>query len=406
MTLAGPPNLYNSLTRKIDPIPADTPIGLYVCGITPYDAMHLGHAFTYTYFDVLTRYLRFLGHEVRYVQNVTDIDDDVLRKAGEVGRDWKELGDSEVARFRDVNRRLNNQLPDVTPRATEHIQEMCDITGDLLAKGLAYVVQGSVYFEVAKAQRFGQLFPLPYDEKLRIANQNGNRPDDPRKRDPLDFVLWQGWQEGEPWWESPWGRGRPGWHIECSAMGIKHLGPSFALHGGGRDLLFPHHECEILQSESYTGQPFAHHWIHTGMVRLGGEKMSKSLGNMVFAADLLDRFPVDALRLYLTARNHRDDWDYDEKSLDTWSEMARALARRLGDVEEAPPAEAFAIASTRLSESASLIGSLQAGFNLASAAGRLLELSAATADQPRLRAARTIATRVFGLTLEQDPRTP
>ena len=401
MTLAQPPTLYNSLTRKVDAIPADSPIGLYVCGITPYDAMHLGHAFTYTFFDVLTRYLRFLGHEVKYVQNVTDIDDDVLRKAGELGRDWKELGQTEAAKFREINRRLNNQAPDVNPLATEHCAEMCTITADLLRKGLAYESGGSVYFEVAKAPQFGKLFPLPYDEKLRIANQNGNRPQDTRKRDPLDFVLWQGWQEGEPWWESPWGRGRPGWHIECSAMGVKHLGETFALHGGGRDLLFPHHDCEIVQTESFTGkEPFVKHWVHTGMVRLEGEKMSKSLGNMVFAADLLDRYPADALRLYLVARNHRDDWDYDEAGLRTTAEAARLLSQRLGSVEEATPEEAFEVASTRLSDAASLAGCLQSGFNLPLAAGRLLELAANPAEPARLRAARTIATRVFGLTLD------
>jgi L-cysteine:1D-myo-inositol 2-amino-2-deoxy-alpha-D-glucopyranoside ligase len=398
VSLAEPPHIYNSLTRKVDPIPADNPIGLYVCGITPYDAMHLGHAFTYTFFDVLVRYLRFLGHEVKYVQNVTDIDDDILRKAGEVGRDWKELGDSEVARFREVSARLNNLPPGVNPRATEHIEEMQRINAALLAKGLAYVSDGSVYFEVAKAPQFGKLFPLPYDEKLRLANQNGNRPDDPRKRDPLDFVLWQAWQEGEPWWESPWGRGRPGWHIECSAMSLKHLGETFALHGGGRDLLFPHHDCEILQSESYTGKPFARHWVHTGLVRLDGEKMSKSLGNMVFADDLLQRYSADAIRLYLVARNHREDWDYDEAALRSWAEAAKVLAASLADAEEATPEEAFQVAHAHDEGEGSLAGLLQHGFNLGPAAARLIEM-ASSGDAALVRAAKAYATRVFGLTL-------
>jgi len=342
VTLAEPPSIYNSLTRRVDPIPADSPIGLYVCGITPYDAMHLGHAFTYTFFDVLVRYLRFLGHDVKYVQNITDIDDDVLRKAGELGRDWRELGDSEVAKFREINRRLNNQPPDVNPRATEHIAEMCEISQVLRSKGLAYQGDGSLYFEAGKAPDFGRLFPLPYDEKLRIANMNGNRPDDPRKRDALDFVLWQGWQEGEPWWDSPWGRGRPGWHIECSAMSIKHLGETLTLHGGGRDLLFPHHDCEIAQSESFSGKQFVKHWIHTGMVRLDGEKMSKSLGNMVFAAELLDRYPPDAVRLYLVARNHREDWDFEENALQHWADRSAHLSRGLEGVEPAPAVPAAA----------------------------------------------------------------
>ncbi|HXH21898.1 MAG TPA: cysteine--tRNA ligase [Dehalococcoidia bacterium] len=395
MPLLPPPRVYNSLSRRIERIPADPLIGLYVCGITPYDAMHLGHAFTYTFFDVLVRYLRFLGHEVKYVQNITDIDDDILRKAGEVGRDWRELGDSEVAKFRDVSRRLNNLPPDVNPRATEHIEDMCRINARLQELGLAYESGGSLYFEVGRAPEFGRLFPAPYEEKLRVANQNGNRPDDPRKRDPLDFVLWQGWQEGEPWWESPWGRGRPGWHIECSAMGMAHLGESFTLHGGGRDLLFPHHDCEILQSESYSGKPFVKHWIHTGMVRLDGEKMSKSLGNMVFAGDLLDRFPADAVRLYLLARDYRSDWDYDEASLGRWVGAAEALAAELADVEAATPQGTIEAAGHGDS---SLLGALDSGFDLEAAVTRLLEL-AASGSARNAGAAKRLATDVFGLTL-------
>jgi cysteinyl-tRNA synthetase len=403
--LADPPSLYNSLSRQVDHIPADSPIGLYVCGITPYDAMHLGHAFTYTFFDVLVRYLRFLGHEVKYVQNITDIDDDILRKAGEVGRDWKELGDSEVEKFKAINAALNNAPPDVNPRATDHIDEMLAITADLVGKKLAYVSEGSVYFEVLRAPEFGKLFPLPYDEKLRIANRNGNKPDDPRKKDPLDFVLWQARQEGEPSWDSPWGPGRPGWHIECTAMGVKHLGASFTMHGGGRDLLFPHHDCEILQTESYTGQPFVRHWVHTGMVRLDGEKMSKSLGNMVFAADLLERYSADAVRLYLVGRNHRDDWDYDEAGLRTWSDVARVLSKQLADVEPAPADEALHTAQTHVAGAGSLYGNLEHGFHVVGAIGRLIEMSA-SGDLPHRRAARTFATDVLGLSLDAATAAP
>jgi L-cysteine:1D-myo-inositol 2-amino-2-deoxy-alpha-D-glucopyranoside ligase len=391
--LLPPPAAFNSLTRRVEPVPADAQIGLYVCGITPYDAMHLGHAFTYTFFDLLVRYLRFLGHEVKYVQNVTDIDDDILRKAGEVGRDWRELGDSEVAKFHEVSRRLNNLPPDVNPRATEHIDGMCLINERLQQQGLAYESGGSLYFEVAKAQGFGRLARVPYEEQLRVANQNGNRPDDPRKRDPLDFVLWQGWQEGEPWWDSPWGRGRPGWHIECSAMGMTHLGETFTLHGGGRDLLFPHHDCEIAQSESYTGRPFVKHWLHTGMVRLDGEKMSKSLGNMVFAGDLLERYPADAVRLYLLGRDYRADWDFDEQALERRAVEAQALAKHLAGVEAATPAEAVDVPG------GGVLAALQSGLNLETAVARLgaAASSGTASDAPALKA---LAVEVFGLTLE------
>ena len=208
------PHLYNTETRRIEPV-TEGDVGLYVCGVTPYDTSHLGHAFTYTVFDVLIRYLRFLGRRVTYVQNVTDIDDDILLRAQKNGDDWKALGDREYAAFREQMAALGNLDPDVAPRATDHIPEMQDMIERLIEKGIAYESDGSVYFEVRRDEDFGRLFDEPYEAMLTIANERGNFPADPLKRDPLDFVLWQAQKPGEPAWDSPWGPGRPGWHIEC-----------------------------------------------------------------------------------------------------------------------------------------------------------------------------------------------
>ena len=249
----GDPVLYNTLSRVKEPL-TETRIGLYVCGVTPYDTTHLGHAFTYTSFDVLVRYLRFLGRDVTYVRNITDIDDDILLRAGIRDMDWKELGDREYAKFVNDMVGLNNLEPEHEPRATEHIPEIVAIVEGLLAKGLAYEREGCVYFDVNGGARFRELSKLDYEAQLQLANERGNFPGDEHKKDPLDFVLWQAKKDGEPSWPSPWGDGRPGWHIECSAMSMKYLGESFALHGGGEDLVFPHHEGEIAQSEKLHGQ--------------------------------------------------------------------------------------------------------------------------------------------------------
>lgn len=238
--------LYNSMSSKIeDFVVDDNKVGVYVCGVTPYDTTHIGHAFTFLTFDVLVRYLRHRGYDVTYVQNVTDIDDDVLRKSKELGTTWRELGDKETARYLRDLEHMNAVPFDHYTAATEHIPEMVSIIEKLVEKDLAYVVNGSVYFSVKKAEDFGKLSHLDPDEMLPIANERGNNPDDPNKHDPLDFVLWQAAQPGEPTWETPWGEGRPGWHIECTAMAQKYLGNTFAIHGGGYDLIFPHHECEL-----------------------------------------------------------------------------------------------------------------------------------------------------------------
>jgi L-cysteine:1D-myo-inositol 2-amino-2-deoxy-alpha-D-glucopyranoside ligase len=301
-------------------------LGIYVCGITPYDTTHAGHAFTFLTFDILVRYLRYLDYDVTYVQNVTDIDDDILRKAKELGTTWDELGRTETERFLQDMRDLNGLAPDYYVRATEHTREMISLIEKLIEGGHAYVVKGSVYFSVASDPDFGKLSHLDRNQMLPIANERGNDPNDPNKRDPLDFILWQAAAPGEPTWDSPWGPGRPGWHIECSAMATRYLGNTVDIHGGGADLVFPHHECEIAQSEYATGQkPFVRYWMHVGMVRYQGEKMSKSLGNLVLARDVLNTYSADAIRLYLFSHHYRETWEYVDEEVEEWARLAEDL---------------------------------------------------------------------------------
>jgi L-cysteine:1D-myo-inositol 2-amino-2-deoxy-alpha-D-glucopyranoside ligase len=292
-------------------------VRMYVCGITPYDATHLGHAFTYVVFDVLIRALERLGHRVRHVRNVTDVDDDILRTARERRVDYLALAADETARFDQDMRALGCRPPDVAPRATDTVDAIVTAVRGLLQRGSAYVLDdGRVYFDVACAPSFGDLSGLDRDEMLRQFADKGGDPDAAGKRDRLDFLLWQPSAPDEPAWPSPWGDGRPGWHIECSVMAMEHLGPVIDLHGGGNDLVFPHHEAEIQQSEHLTGQgPFARFWLHTGMVGLDGEKMSKSLGNLVFVRDLLDRVEAPVLRTYLLSHHYRSTWSYHDDEL-------------------------------------------------------------------------------------------
>ncbi|OGD93063.1 cysteine--tRNA ligase [Candidatus Curtissbacteria bacterium RIFCSPHIGHO2_01_FULL_41_44] len=321
--------LFNSFSDRKEEVDLSQKIGLYVCGITPYDTTHLGHAFTFLAYDVLVRYLRFLQADVTYVQNVTDIDDDILIKARSLGIPWKILGEREIQKHLKNMDALNALRSDFYPKATEHITAMIRIIEVLIKKGLAYVKNGnvlgprsreqrphgSVYFEVKKDKNFGKLSKLGYRAQLEIANDRGNFPLDPDKRDPLDFILWQKNKPGEPSWSSPWGNGRPGWHIECSSMSMKYLGPTITVHGGGEDLIFPHHEAEIAQSETATGKKFVKIWMHTGMVYSDGKKMSKSLGNMIFVNDLLKKYSPNVIRFYLLLHHYRLAWNYDEKDL-------------------------------------------------------------------------------------------
>ena len=356
MTDLEPMRLYDTARRAVVPFEPGPIVTMYTCGITPYDATHLGHAATYVTYDVLQRRLRDRGHETRCVRNVTDVDDDILRKARELGVHYLDLAVAETARFDADMVALNVVECWSEPRATSAIADIRGFIGLVLERGHAYVSGGSVYFDVTTVDDFGQVSHYDRDEMLALARQHGGNPDDPNKRDPLDFVLWQPSAADEPSWESLWGPGRPGWHIECSALALRELGTTIDLHGGGSDLIFPHHECEAAQSEAATGQPFVRHWMHQAMVRMDGEKMSKSLGNLVFISDLRTTYDTRAIRLGIVAHHYRDSWSWNDElmpvaaaRLDAWlavtsadgSDSAQALAEvraRLDDDLDTPGA--------------------------------------------------------------------
>lgn len=305
--------LYDTLraTSATLDIPTDRPLTMYVCGVTPYDTTHIGHAHTFLIFDVLQRYLRALGAEVRYCQNVTDVDDPLFERAARDGVDWQDLARRETEQFRADCAAMNMLSPTYTPKASDEIAGMITTIEALIALGYGYARNGSVYYHANMAPDYGAMPKLAYDALLEVANQRGNNPDDPNKEDPLDFVLWQPSRPGEPRWPSPWGEGRPGWHIECTTMATRYLGEQIDIHGGGSDLIFPHHPSEIAQTEPVTGKrPFVQFWVHGGMARLDGDKMSKSKGNMVFVRDALKQHTADALRWYLMSFHYRDDFDY------------------------------------------------------------------------------------------------
>lgn len=402
-------NLYNSFSNRIEPFkPRAQPITMYVCGITPYDTTHLGHAFTYTSADVLIRYLESQGHSVRYVQNVTDIDDDILRKAKVTGQDWQELGNRWTSHFIRDMITLNARPPEVFPRATDVIEQIIEHVEALLDAEVAYEVNGSVYFSIDAWPEFGELSGLARSEMLPIANERGNNPDDPQKNDPLDFVLWQAQTPGEPAWDSPWGPGRPGWHIECSTMATNYLGDTIDIHLGGSDLLFPHHECEIAQVIPVTREnSFVRYWLHVAMVRHEGEKMSKSLGNLVMVRDLLENWSPDALRLYLGSHHYRAPWSHNVDQLEEMAALAeripKALAAESGSgeaLDPAPFADAFTQAMDHDLDSPNAVRAVEeftARIEAAADEGRSLHSAQ--------RALREIG-RVFGLRMGAENSSP
>jgi L-cysteine:1D-myo-inositol 2-amino-2-deoxy-alpha-D-glucopyranoside ligase len=315
--------LYDTARRAVVPFHAGDVVKMYTCGITPYDAAHMGHAATYLAYDVLQRHLRDSGHDTICVRNVTDVDDDILRKARELGVHYLDLAAEEVGRF-DSDMAALGLLPAYSePRATSAIPDILGFIGMVLESGHAYQSDGGVYFDVSSFDRFGQVSGLDRETMLELAAERGGNPGDPAKRDPLDFILWQPSAPDEPAWDSLWGPGRPGWHIECSALSMRELGETIDLHGGGSDLIFPHHECEAAQSEAATGQVFVKHWMHAGMVRLDGTKMSKSLGNLVFVHDLLKDWEPASIRLAVLTNHYRSDWDWHGGLLPQASEMLR-----------------------------------------------------------------------------------
>ena len=389
------------------------PVGLYVCGVTPYDTGHLGHAFTYLSFDVLRRYLEFLGHRVVYVQNVTDVDDDMLRRAREAGEDYLDLGNRNLTTFLTEMAALNWLPPDHLPRATGHIPQMRDLIARLVASGHAYVAEGHVYFSVASWPTYGELSKLSREAMLPLALERGSKPEMPGRRDPLDFVLWQPSLPDEPAWDAPWGAGRPGWHIECSAMSSTFLGDHFEIHGGGADLAYPHHESEIAQSEAATGQrPFVEWWMHAGMLSYEGEKMSKSLGNLVLVRDLLRSFSGDAIRLYLVSHHYRSELTYRPADLEAAAitagrlRTASLVANQNGaDLDSLTPAvrrhrERFLEAMDNDLDTPSAIPELVALADLALGAGDGGEPAGASLT------VRELATRILGLRLAAVPIQP
>lgn len=326
--------LFDTATRTVKELtPRHGRVGMYVCGITPYDGGHVGHAFTYHTFDLITRRLRSQGITVRSVRNVTDVDDDILRVARERGQNFRTLAEVESRRFDDDMHDIGLLPVDASPRATTRVHRMVQWILRLVECGAAYDNQGWVYFDVDLFPEYGSLSRLDATAMLELSRQRGADPDDPRKRNPLDFVLWQASAAGEPSWPSPWSMGRPGWHIECTVLSATELTLPIDLHGGGDDLIYPHHECELAQSVAAGVPAFSRHWAHVAMVGYHGEKMSKSLGNIVFVRDLLSSTPRGAVRLMLCAHHHRSAWEYNDGELASaevrWREYQSAMSSDL-----------------------------------------------------------------------------
>lgn len=321
--------LFDTAKQQVVEFLPNPTVLMYTCGITPYDATHLGHAFTFISYDVLQRRLIDMGHQVKCVRNVTDVDDPLFAKARELGVHYLDLAAGEEARFESDMTALNALPVYSTPRASSAIPDIRGFIGMVIDRGFAYVSGGSVYFDVEKFPQFGSVSHYSRETMIELARERGGNVDDPHKRNPLDFVLWHPSASDEPAWDTMWGAGRPGWHIECSALALRELGTTIDLHGGGSDLIFPHHECERAQSEAATGQPFVKHWMHVAMVAMDGHKMSKSRGNLVFVDKLRTQHDPMAIRLGLIEHHYRTEWEWDdglmarnEQRLASWASSA------------------------------------------------------------------------------------
>lgn len=323
--------LYDTARRAVVPFEPGPLVTMYTCGITPYDATHIGHAATFLAYDVLQRRLIDSGHEVRCVRNVTDVDDPLFAKARELGVHYLDLAAGEEARFERDMAALNVLPMYSSPRASSAISDIRGFIGMVLERGFAYESGGSVYFDVSKFESFGTVSHYSLDQMIGFARERGGDVDNPNKRHPLDFVLWQPSAVDEPSWDAVWGAGRPGWHIECSALALRELGETIDLHGGGSDLIFPHHECERAQSEAATGQPFVRHWMHVAMVFMDGAKMSKSLGNLEFVDGLRKVWDPRVIRLAIINNHYRREWEWTSallpaagKRLEIWEKSSAA----------------------------------------------------------------------------------
>ena len=306
--------IYNTLSgQKEEFVPYGDPVTMYVCGVTPYDESHLGHAMFAVVFDTVRRYLVFRGYKVKYVRNITDIEDKIIDRSNKLGITARELAEKFANKFFEDMAALNVEKPDVTPYATEEIPKMLEVIQGLIEKGHAYEAKGSVYFRVQSMPDYGKLSHRTLDSMMSGARVE---PEE-EKEHPMDFALWKAAKPGEPSWDSPWGKGRPGWHIECSSMSLRYLGEQIDIHGGGQDLIFPHHENEIAQSESFTGKkPFVKYWMHNGLMQLGTEKMSKSLGNLITIRQVLEKHSADAVRVFLLSSHYRSPLTYSEEILE------------------------------------------------------------------------------------------
>ncbi|HLB25463.1 MAG TPA: cysteine--tRNA ligase [Nitrospirota bacterium] len=391
--------VYNTLTaEKEDFVPLKPgEVGMYACGVTVYDHSHLGHARGAVVFDVVRKYLRHKGYNVKYVRNFTDVDDKIIKRAAEAGTTWKELAEKYTDEYIKDMARLGVERPDVEPRATGHIPEIIDNVRRLVERGYAYESGGDVFFSVRKFAPYGKLSKKPLDDMM-----SGARVDvDERKNDPLDFVLWKASKPGEPVWDSPWGPGRPGWHIECSAMSMKHLGETFDIHAGGMDLQFPHHENEIAQAEAASGKKFVRYWMHNGFVNVNREKMSKSLGNFFTIKEILENYEPEAVRFFLLSTHYRNPIDFSDQSLqdsraalDRYYTMLEGLDRALAghQAREYAPAELAGPAAELHAAVEAFKGRFEEAmdddFNTASAVGAVFELvrevNRVTSDQALL----------------------
>ena len=406
--------LYNTLTNKKEPLETLEPgkVKMYVCGPTVYNKAHIGHAMSAMVFDIIRRYMEYRGYEVQFAMNFTDVDDKIIKRANEMGVDPFKLAEGYIEDFQQDMKDLNIKPATYNPRATQEIDEIIKIVQGLVDKGYAYPLDGDVYFRVRKDAGYGKLSGRNIDDM-----RSGFRKEvDDRKEDPLDFALWKSAKPGEPSWESPWGPGRPGWHIECSAMNHHLFGDSIDIHGGGNDLIFPHHENEIAQSECFTGKPFARYWMHNGMLRLNGEKMSKSIGNIISIQDFLKEHSANSFRYLILNSAYRNPIIF---SPETLAQAEKAVERLKGALKPANPKtelkdeEAVAKLNAKIAQvKEDFIANMDDDFNSAGALGCIFELvreintmrdlgaSQAQLD-PAQNQIREFAD-VFGLVLEEE----
>jgi cysteinyl-tRNA synthetase len=368
-----PLKIYNTLAKDYQIFePLNPPkVNMYVCGITPYDDAHLGHGRAYVVFDCIRRYLELSGYNVNYIQNITDIDDKIIKRANELKISINELTSKYIISFYEVMDMLHVKRATSYPKATEHIADMIKMIEGLVKKGYAYPINGDVYFEVAKFKDYGKLSKRKLDDMkdgARVAI-------DDRKKSPLDFALWKTAKEGEPSWDSPWGKGRPGWHIECSAMSTKYLGETFDIHGGGLDLIFPHHENEIAQAECYTGKSFAKYWIHNGFVNINSEKMSKSLGNFFTLKDIFKKYDPMLVRFYFLMTHYRGPINFSDKELEGAKGGLDRYINALSIVKERSTCSSVEVKDKRfVSIKESFIKAMDSDFNTAEALSSIFKL--------------------------------